>query len=197
MKKIVMLGIAAAAFVAMPRVTQAQGITITPQIGVYVPSNSVSGLRSAADSISVKREGTLALGLNVDLGFLRGSVAYASAAKLNKTGVSGQSEIGDGKLLTAAADIVLRPIPRLIVVQPYILGGAGIRNANYSYDAQGFGNAFPKSDSDFALHAGVGADIMLGPIGVSAEISDFISKDPSNKWKQHDAFGFAGLRLKL
>ena len=197
MRKFLLFGFAlAAGVVAAPTASQAQGISVTPQIGVYVPANSVSGLRSAADSISVKREGTLALGLNIDLGFLRGSVAYASAAKLNKSGVSGQSQIGDGKLLTAAADLVLRPIPR-ILVQPYLLAGAGLRNANYSYDAQGVTNAFPKSQSNFAWHAGVGADVMLGPIGVSAEISDFISKNSANEWKQHDAFGLAGLKLKV
>ena len=196
MKKFVLFGLMAAASGALPRASQAQGISITPQIGVYVPANSVSGLRSAADSISVKREGTLALGVNVDFGFLRGSVAYASAAKLTKTGVSGQSQIGDGKLLTAAGDLVLRPIPR-IFIQPYLLAGAGLRNANYSYDAQGVTNAFPKSQSNFALHAGVGADLMLGPIGISAEISDFISKNSADEWKQHDAFGFAGLKLRI
>lgn len=195
MRKYVLFGISVLALAAMPRTSQAQ-VSITPQVGVYVPANSVNGLRSAGDSIRVSREGTLALGLNIDLGVIRGSVAYASAAKLNRKGVSGQSEIGNGKLLAVAGDLVLRPIPRLIVIQPYLLVGAGLRNANYSYDA-GISNSFPKSDRDFALHAGVGADLMVGPIGVSAEITDFISKDAADKWKQHDGFGFVGLRLKL
>jgi len=48
-----------------------------------------------------------------------------------------------------------------------------------------------------ALHAGVGVDLSLGPVGVSAEVTDFISKNSEDKWKQHDAFGFAGLKLKI
>ena len=193
MKKFLLFVATAAGMSVIPAVAQAQ--TITPQIGFYIPGNSVDSIRSAAKEVRVNREGTLALGLNIDLGVLRGSIAYASAAKLNEK-TSTNTDVGEGKLIAAAADLVLRPIPRLIVIQPYVLAGAGVRRANYSYDTNGF-DAFPKNDTDFALHAGVGADIMLGPIGVSAEITDFISKDASDKWKQHDAFGFAGLRLKF
>ena len=199
MKRLLVGVLGIAAIVAQPRATQAQGITITPQIGVYVPANSLDSLKSAGQTVRVNREGNLALGLNIDLGFLRGSVAYASAAKLNQqtSPSSAATEVGEGKLLAVAGDIVLRPIPRLVVVQPYLLLGAGLRRANYSYSSSGISDAFPKDDSDFALHAGVGADIMLGPVGVSAEITDFISKDSADKWKQNDGFGFVGLRLKL
>ena len=197
MRKTVLLGMILVAGAALPRASHAQGITITPQIGVYVPANSLDSLQSGGQQVRVKREGTLALGLNLDLGFLRGSIAYASAAKLNQTGISGQQQVGDGKLVAAAADFVLRPLPKIIVIQPYLLAGAGFRNANYSYDTNGLSNAFPKSDRDFALHAGVGADLSLGPIGVSAEITDFITQDSADKWKQHDGFGMVGLRVKL
>ena len=199
MKKVTVFGFAILALALMPRVSHAQGISITPQIGVYVPANNLDSLRSGAQQVRVKREGDLALGLNIDLGFLRGTVAYASAAKLNQKSTIGgtETQVGEGKLLAVAGDIVLRPIPRLIVVQPYLLAGAGLRRANYSYDDDGLANAFPKDDSDFALHAGVGADVMLGPVGVSAELTDFISKNSDDKWKQHDGFGFVGLKLKF
>lgn len=198
MKKWIVSGLAAAAVVLVPNVTRAQGISITPQIGVYVPGNSVDSLRSGAQQVRVKREGDLALGFNVDLGFLRGSVAYASNAKLNQqTTVSGaESQVGKGKLLAVAGDIVLRPLPR-ILVQPYLLAGAGLRRADYSYDTSGLSDAFPKDKSEFALHAGVGADLMLGPVGATAEITDFISKNSADQWKQHDGFGFVGLKLKF
>lgn len=181
----------------MPRASSAQGISVTPQIGVYVPGNSVDSLRAGAQQVRVNREGTLALGVNVSMGALRGSIAYASAAKLNQSGILGQSDVGKGKLLAVAGDFVLRPIPRLIVVQPYLLVGAGLKRTDYSYESDGFSNAFPKADRDFALHAGVGADVTLGPLGLSAEITDFISRNASDKWKQHDGFGFVGLKLKL
>lgn len=196
MRKQILLGITVAAALGLPQALQAQ-VTITPQIGVYVPGDDFEALRAGADSVSVNKEGALALGLNVELGFLRGTVAYASAAKLNRRGVSGESEVGEGKLLAVAADVLLRPIPRLLIFQPYLIAGAGLRRADYSYDTDGLSNAFPENDSDFALHAGIGADVALGPLGVSAEITDFISKNEDNKWKRHDAFGFVGLKLKL
>jgi hypothetical protein len=71
-----------------------------------------------------------------------------------------------------------------------------LRRTDYSFDNDEF-DAFPKDDSDFAAHVGVGADLMLGPVGISAEITDFISKDENDDWKRHDAFGFVGLKLKL
>lgn len=193
MRKLFLFVVTAGGMVLSPAVSHAQ--SITPQIGVYVPGNSFESVRAGADSVSVAKEGTLALGLNLEFGWLRGSLAYASAAKLNRSGTSG--DVGTGKLLAVAGDVVLRPIPRLLVVQPYLIGGAGLRRADYDYKSDGLTNAFPKSDSDFALHAGVGADVMLGPIGVAAEITDFISKNTENKWNNHDAFGFVGVRLKF
>jgi len=196
MKRRVLLAVGVLALAALPGVSHAQGISITPQIGFYVPGNDLDSLRAGAQSVRVNREGNLALGLNIDIGFLRGSLAYASSAKLNDQ-TSTNTKIGDAKVLAVAGDVVLRPIPRLIIVQPYLLLGAGLRRTNYSYESSGISNAFPKDDSDFALHGGVGADIMLGPIGVSAEITDFVSKNTEDKWKQHDAFGFVGLKLKI
>jgi hypothetical protein len=197
MKKYLTFGIAVIALAALPQSSNAQGITITPQIGVYVPGNDLDELRSGAETVKVDREGALALGLNVELGFLRGTVAYASAATLTRSGLTGDTEVGDGKLLAAAGDIVLRPIPRLLILQPYLLVGGGLRRADYDYDEDGVANAFPENDSDFALHAGIGADLVIGPLGVSAEITDFISKNTDDKWKRHDGFGFVGLKLKL
>ena len=197
MRKFVLFGIAVIGAAVLPQTSHAQGITITPQIGVYVPGDNFDALRAGADSVTVNREGALALGLNVELGFLRGTVAYASGATLNRRGVSGQTEVGEGKLLAVAGDLVLRPLPRLIVIQPYIIAGAGLRRADYSYDDDGISNAFPENDSDFALHAGIGADLVLGPLGVSAEITDFISKNSDEKWKIHDGFGFVGVKLRL
>ena len=195
MRKFLLFGIAILGVAAMPAASEAQ-ISITPQVGVYVPGDDFESLRSGADSVSINKEGSLALGLNIEMGILRGSVAYASAAKLNESGVNGE-EVGEGKLLAVAADVVLRPIPRLLILQPYLILGGGLRRADYDFDTDGVANAFPENDSDFALHAGLGADVMLGPLGVTAEITDFISKNEEDKWKRHDGFGFVGVKLRL
>lgn len=194
MKKILLMTVAAAALLALPATSQAQ---ITPQIGVYLPGDDFESLREGAEEVRIEKEGTLALGLNVEFGSLRGSVAYASAAKLTQDGVSGRDQVGDGKVLAAALDYVFRPLPRLIVVQPYLLVGGGLRRADYSYDDDGLENAFPKDDSDFAAHIGLGADLKLGSLGISAEVTSFVSKDEGGSFGRHDAFGFIGLKLGM
>jgi hypothetical protein len=177
---------------------RAQSITIAPMAGAYTSANDFKTLRSQADTLRLKRESKLALGFNVDLGFIRGSVAYVSGATLTEKGATNTTNVGNGSLLAAAADLVLRPIPR-ILVQPYLFGGAGLKHSGYSYNANGISNAFPQDASDFTLHAGVGADMMLGHFGVVAEVSDFISKNGTagSDFSKHDAFGMVGLKVKL
>lgn len=175
----------------------AQGIVLSPTIGAYIPASDFDELRDEADELRAEKEGTLALGLNLELGWLRGSLAYASGATIKRNGIAGEEDIGEGTLLTAAADVVLRPIPRLLIVQPYLLGGVGLRNSSYDADDNGLTNPFPEDDTDLALHVGLGADVMLGGIGLVAEITDFISKNPDGDWSTHDAFAMIGLRFRL
>ncbi len=177
---------------------QAQKITIAPMAGAYASASDFKSLRTQADTLRLKRESKLALGLIVDAGFIRGSVAYVSGATLTEKGASNTRSVGDGSLLAAAADLVLRPIPR-VLVQPYLFGGAGFKHEGYSYTASGISDAFPKDKSDFTLHAGVGADLMVGHFGVVAEVSDFISKNGTagSGFNKHDAFAMVGLKVKL
>lgn len=180
------------AMLAVAAPTAHAQVAITPLIGGYIPASDLKAVRTGAEDIAIEREGTLALGLNLEFGMLRGSVAYASGTTIQD---ADQQDIGKGNVLAAAADIVLRPLPR-VLVQPYLLGGVGIKNLSYDNDA-GIGNAFPEDDSDLSLHAGIGADLMLGSIGIVAEITDYISKDADGKWGVHDAFLMAGLKLRL
>lgn len=178
----------------LPAATAAQGTSLTASFGGYVPAGSFQELQAAAEER--KREATLGLGLNLDFGGLRASLAYATGAKITEDGVSGEDEIGEGSVLAATGSLVLRPIPRLIVIQPYLLAGAGVKNLNYKFDS-GVSGSFPEDERDLTLHLGVGADIMFGRIGIAAEISDFLSQNDMEKWKVHDAFAFVGLKLRL
>jgi len=176
-------------------VDAAAQVSITPQVGVYIPASDFYNLRDEAEElVEVEKEGTLGLGLAVEFGFLRGSLLYATGAQLNERGVSGRENIGDGSVLAAAADLVLRPLPRFLV-QPYLLGGIGVKNAQYSTD-EGVGGAFDEDNTEVAAHVGLGADLMLGGIGIMAEISDFMSRDADDDLV-HDAFATVGLRFQL
>ena len=185
-------GAAAVAFSASGVLAQ---VAVTPQVGVYIPASSFYELRDQARTVRVEKDGTLALGLAVEAGWLRGSLAYASGATLTEHGVSNRQDIGKGSVLAAAADLVIRPLPR-ILIQPYLLGGVGVKNMNYKPDESAT-DVFPKDLTRVAGHIGLGADLMLGPIGLAAEVSDFISRDPEGSWKVHDAFATLGLKFRL
>jgi hypothetical protein len=132
----------------------------------------------------------LSLGLNVDLGPLRGTLAYASGTTIKN---ASRQEIGKGNVLAAAADLVIRPLPR-IFVQPYLLAGAGKKF--YKYDASTTLTS-GVDKSAFALHGGIGADVSLGGMGLVAELTDFLSQGPDNKWNAHDAFLMFGVKVPL
>lgn len=180
---------------------QAQGrLTITPLIGGYIPGNDVHDLQTGAEEVTVDKEAALGLGLNVELGWLRGSLAYASGATVNVEDIGDptlEGEIGEGSVLAIAAGVVLRPLPRLIVVQPYLVGGAGLKRTDYDWETDGAADAFPEDQSDFTLHVGVGADISLGPVGLVVEVTDFISNEGNDSFGRHDAFGMLGLKFGL
>jgi hypothetical protein len=172
-------------------------IHITPAVGAFIPASDLRDLRDQAEQTRLDRSGTLGLGLNIDFGWLRGSMAYATGATISDDGVSGEGDIGDGSVLAVAADLVVRPLPR-VLVQPYLLGGIGLKRQDFSFESDGLGeNPLPSDRTDFAWHVGVGADVMLGRIGVMAEITDFITKTEEKTFGQHDAFALVGLRIRL
>jgi opacity protein-like surface antigen len=181
---------------------RAQSIYISPLVGGYTQANSLDQLRTNADNISIKRQTALTLGGNLELGFLRASVNYVSGATVQqKSGVnfSTTGDIGKGKILMGAVDAVIRPIPRIVVFQPYALAGIGFKK--FDYDISSTSLQSVKNNSTAAFHAGLGADLMFAGVGVLAEVTDYISKgleDASGKKQlQHDAYGMVGLRLRL
>jgi hypothetical protein len=177
------------AALAVPTVARAQA-SLTPMVGGYVPAGTLTQVREGASDIATTRNGTLSLGLNLDVGPLRGSLAYASGTTIRN---ANRQDIGKGNVLGVAADLAVRPLPR-ILVQPYLLLGAGQKF--YKFDESTTASAFGDTRR-FALHGGVGADLMLGSFGVVAELTDFLSKDADAKWNDHDAFLMVGMKLRL
>jgi hypothetical protein len=179
---------------AAPNPAEAQGrIAVSALGGAYVPAGSFRELQTQAE---LKREATLGLGVNVQFGALRVSTAYATGATISEDGVTNETEIGDGTVLVGTADLVLRPLPRLIIVQPYVLGGVGYKRESYTLD-EGFPEDIGEYDDQIVGHLGVGVDIALGGLSLVAEISDFIGRNNNDSWKVHDAFGMVGLKFSL
>jgi hypothetical protein len=186
----------AAALTLVPAAARAQSIHVSPMVGAYIPASDFQTLKGEAEEIRLKREATLGLGLILDLGSLRGTIAYATGTDLSEEGVGDTDAIGDGSLLALAADLVIRPVPRIVGIQPYLIGGAGLKRQSYSFEESGFNVDFPENETDFAFHFGVGADLMLGGLGIVAEFSDFATFADGD-FGPHDAFATVGLRLRL
>jgi hypothetical protein len=192
-----MSGAVIAGVLALTAAPAAAQIYITPAAGVFIPASDLEDLEGQAEATRLSRSGTLGLGINLELGWLRGSVAYATGATISEEGVTGEDDIGDGSVLAVAADLIVRPLPRLLV-QPYLLGGVGLKRQDFSYNDDGVGtNPLPSDLTDFALHAGLGADVMLGRFGIMAEITDYITRNEDSTFGQHDAFAMVGLRVRL
>jgi hypothetical protein len=163
-------------------------VAVTAMAGGYVPASDVNQVTGSASNIAKTRDGTLSLGANVDFGMLRLSGAYATGTTIKN---ASRQDIGKGSVLATTADLVIRPLPR-ILVQPYIVAGAGEKF--YKYDESP--TLFSGGDRNaFAVHGGLGADVTLGSMGVVAELTDFVSKGADNKWNVHDAFLMAGLKF--
>lgn len=176
-----------AAGLAAPAAAQ---LTITPMVGGYIPASDIHAVSSGAQNLAKTRDGTLSLGADLDVGILRGTLVYASGTTIKD---ANRSEIGKGTVAAATADLVIRPLPR-ILVQPYLVAGAGEKFFRYDDSAVQLAGG---NQHVFGLHGGVGADIMLGSIGVAGELTDFVSKGADDKWDVHDAFLMVGLRLRL
>ena len=183
----VMFSIGLAAMAA-PAAARAQAVTA--MFGGYLPASNVQQVTTNAQTAAQSRQGTLSLGLNLDLGMLRGSLAYASGTTIQN---ASRQDVGKGNVLGAAADLVIRPLPR-ILVQPYLVAGAGEKFYKYDQNAT---LATGTPQRVFALHGGLGADVMLGAVGVAAELTDFVSRDAESKWNNHDAFLMVGMKLKM
>lgn len=191
------IGYLVAAGLLLPSAPAAAQIYITPAAGAFIPASNLDNLQEQAEQSRLKRSATLGLGLNLEMGWLRGSIAYATGATITDRSIESRGDIGDGSVLALAGDVVIRPLPRMLV-QPYLLAGAGLKRQDFSFDSgAGFGDPLPSDRTDFTLHAGIGADLMLGGFGIMVEISDYISRNEEDSFGQHDAFAFVGLKVRL
>jgi opacity protein-like surface antigen len=183
---------------------QAPSLSIVPKIGMEMPMSDLPSTPSAGAVKSLS--GAFAWGVAAELGLpgLPFSLRANVDATTKKT-VSASSGITNGSvdqtMMTIFGDLVFRPLPRLILVQPYLMGGLGVKRYNYSLSDPT--NLFQESFTDrseLAYHLGVGLDVGLGPAALVAEVNDYMNNyqfDSGTKKFQQDVFIMVGLRLGL
>jgi hypothetical protein len=167
-----------------------QGLVLTPSMGAHRPGENVYEVATGTD---LERENALALGLNLETGPLRGSLLYATGATISRRGVGGESEVGDGTVLGVAGSLVFRPLGGS-VLQPYLLGGVGMKQLRYSFDDDSLDD-LSDHESEAALHFGGGIALTLGRIGVMVELTDLMGFE-DREFGRHDTFLMAGVRLR-
>ncbi|MCI0436279.1 MAG: hypothetical protein L0271_21940 [Gemmatimonadetes bacterium] len=165
---------------------------ITPTMGSYRPGESAIRVDGGG---RLFRGRTLGMGLNLEAGFLRGTIAYATGATIRDEGLGASGDVGEGSLLAMTAGIALRPLPRLFGLQPYGLLGGGIKRFDYSWNDDRFEGAL-SDEREFVIQYGAGADLMLGGLGVVAEIYDMVAPELDDS-RRHDTFVQLGLRFRL
>jgi len=199
MKTIFRAAFAAACLFGIVAPAGAQALKVNPRVGVYAPLTNLGDAASTASTIAADRSGSFAVGLGVELGFLplpiRANLDYVTGAQVDESGVS---EPTDATMLAVSADLMIRPLPRIIIIQPYVFVGAGLRQ--YNFDPADPNVSDLKDASDPTIHLGGGADLKLGPLNLNAEVGDYISWyeiQDSGSDMQHDLFASIGIILGL
>lgn len=184
----------------------AQTVSVIGKAGGYLPVNEAIDIPGQVQGMVVDRKADLALGAAVEISPMfwpvdvRAGAEYLTGTEISVEGTSGEPFPAEGTLLMLSADVVLRPFPRLVFLQPYLLGGLGYKRE--SFDAiGGASSALPGDYDDRVFHIGVGADLELGGVAVVAEVSDYFAGGGAPGQglfdMRHDVFASVGLKVGL
>ena len=175
---------------ALPAAASAQ-ISLIPRIGVYIPAGEFAEIEDELEqTFEVDKEAAFMIGATVELSRFYAGFDYVTGSDLTSDGLEDGDNLGNGSMLALAGGFVLRPgIP---VIQPHIRLGAGVKVQDYSFDNEDLDEAFPENDTDFTLHGAIGFSLMIGGIGVSAELADYVTADG---FEPNDLIASLGLRF--
>lgn len=167
-------------------------VTIAPRFGVFLPNRDMGGTEAEAAALTMTSSPTA--GLDVEL---RTPVRWLSVRAIAETSVGSRlaergaattdhpgsctadcdrnliTKVGESSVLTLVTDAVVRPGRGARRFQPMVFAGAGIKR----YDLT-LGNRYVAGgqESAFTFHFGGGLDIPVGPISLSFEAADYVSR---------------------
>jgi hypothetical protein len=179
---------------------------LIPQVGLYQQFSELPSIRAGADEI--KKEASFAFGVALELGqpdkvSFRVNVLHATESDVPVTdlGCQSQEDCARSTVSSATATLALRPLPNIILVQPFLLAGGGVKR--YDYTTQNLRDeglrTLLSDQNQLTGHLGLGAEVNLGLLRLSGEVSDILSKydDGQNTSAsdelQHDVFVTVGL----
>lgn len=184
---------------AAPAGGQGLNLQLVPKIGV---STSLGGL---TESTEIRPALAYGVAAEITLPFLpvnvRANADVAHSAPLEQRSAA-QPRVGTVTLTSIVGDLVLRPLPRAAIAQPYFLGGAGIKQYDMDLESRAGGelSGIEESASRFTVHVGGGLDVRFGVLAVVLEVGDYISsfRDANGNSKlQNDLVGLLGFRVSM
>lgn len=162
---------------------------LLPSVGLYVPVTDIGRVQKAGLQEVVdfgRAQSTLAFGLIGELGdgegsALRLNLAYATASDIPVSGVGCETCSARSTLLIATAAAVIRPIPEIVALRPYLLVGVGIKRYNFdpkNFEEEGFGGVLGDQTKP-TVQLGLGTDVDVLGLGLFTEVSAYLNNiDP-------------------
>jgi hypothetical protein len=179
-------------------------LRLIPQVGLYSPFADLP--RPAAGVDAIKKEGTFAFGAALELGTpdkvsFRVNVLHATDSDVPVTDLGCDEDCARSSVTTATGTLAVRPLPRIIVAQPYILLGGGLKRYDFTredLDDEGW-EAILNDQNQLTGHFGLGVELNLGLVNLVGEVSDLVSQfdtegDLAEQDElQHDVYFMVGL----
>ena len=202
---------AAVAILGAVAADQAAGqLRLIPQVGLYVPMKDLGRVQNASGAADIaKKEGTLGLGLALELGNSQGTsyrvnAVYGTSSDVPVTTAGCTTCAARSTVAAATVSVVMRPLPTIILVRPYLQAGAGLKR--YDFDEEDARaerlDAFVNDQNKLTGQLGIGFEVNLALVRLFVEISDFINKvdvgaegAEQDGELQHDFFITVGLPI--
>jgi hypothetical protein len=185
-----------------PSGADAQGLRLTPWLGLYAPTSDVGAVQAVEFG---KQKSTLAFGGDLDIGGssflgLRASGSFATSSDVPIDGVGCAACETRRNVFALTGGLVLRPLP-LPGIRPYATAGAGIKWYDFNHDGQGV-NALLNDQQQFTFNIGAGVLLMpASPMGIVIEANDYMSRFEFESGEksdtQHDLFLKIGLSFGM
>ena len=175
-----------------------------PQLGLYASISDLGTVDSADEARAVgEHETSLAFGLTLDfasdntVGFrVTGLYGTRSEIPVGGIGCAGSACDLRSTLLGVSATAVLRLLPPVSPLRPYLLGGGGIKRYDFEFDSDSQLNDAFGDESQATGVLGAGFDWNLGILKGNLELTDYISGSILEDGdRQHDFFLTVGLIL--
>jgi len=176
-------------------------VTLVPKGGFSLPGvGSLGSLPSQTSATLSGQQSVLTYGGSISFGSrngldfrLTGLYRKGSITTVLQNDQITETEIPE-TFTVFSTDLMLRPFPR-IIVQPYVVGGVGLRKISY----EGSGSVSVDESWKSAVPLGIGADIQLGNNGLilGAEMVDYLSNFGGESDMRHDAFLFGYIGIPL